>query len=406
MSKHQLAAENNGPLKGVRILDMTGVVLGAYATQILGDQGADILKIESPADKSGRGGGGDIFRWNGEVPEGGPRDLGPMFLAANRNKRSVLMDLKDPAEIARLKRLIPHCDVFAASVRYEGLKRLGLGYEDVRGIKPDIVYALASGYGQDGPYAGDPAYDDLIQGQAGMADLLNRTDGNPEHRYLPTLVADKATGLMFAQAITAALFHRAQTGEGQYVETPMFESMTSFNLVENHFHHVFEPPIGQWGYSRVVNPMRKPFETKDGYIGLLPYTAAQWDGFFEKAGWGESFAQDPRFRDHAARNRNIRELYRLVGEATKTKTTAEWFALLKPLSIPIVKLNRMEDLEDDPHLQAVDFFQHYDHPHAGPYVTTRPPARFSATPASIRRHAPRLGEHTDEVLAEFGVDKP
>ncbi len=403
MTKHQLATENTGPLKDVRILDMTGVVLGAYATQLLGDQGADVLKVESPADTRGRGGGGDIVRYNGEVPEGWPRDLGPLFLSANRNKRSLCMDLSRPDELAKVKALIPHCDVFAASVRYGGLKRLGLGYEDVKAIKPDIIYALATGYGQEGPYANDPAYDDLIQGQAGMADILNRVDDNPKLRYLPTLVADKTTGWMFAQAITAALFHHARTGEGQYVEVPMFECMTAYHLVENHFHHVFEPPIGQWGYSRVVNPTRMPFEAMDGYIGLLPYTEAQWQGFFDAAGWGDNFAKDPRFRDHGSRNRNIRELYGLIGEAVKTKTVAEWFALLKPLSIPIVKINRMEDLESDPHLQAVEFFQHYDHPQAGHYVTTKPPIRFSATPATIRRHAPRLGEHTEEVLAEFGV---
>ena len=400
MTHRELASENKGPLNGVRILDLTGVVFGAYATQILGDQGADVLKVESPSDP-GRGGGGDITRWNGEVPQGRPRELGPIFLSVNRNKRSLLMDLRQPEVLERLKSLIPHCDVFAASVRYEGLKRLGLSYEEVRAIKPDIIYAMASGYGMDGPYAGDPAYDDLIQAQTGIADLLNRTDGHPEHRYLPTLIADKSMGLMFAQAITAALFHKAQTGQGQFVEVPMFEGMTSFNLVENHFHHVFEPPIGQWGYTRVVNPMRKPFETKDGFIGLLPYTEAQWDAFFNAAGWGESFAQDPRFRDHASRNRNIRELYALIGEATKTKTTAEWFALLKPLSIPIVKLNLMEELEDDPHLKAVGLFEHYDHPDAGPYVAVRPPVMFSESPASIRRHAPRLGEHTDEVLDEL-----
>jgi len=404
MNHRELATENSGPLKGVRILDLTGVMFGAYATQILGDQGADVLKVESPSDSAGRGGGGDIIRWNGEVPEGRPRDLGPIFLSVNRNKRSLALDLRKPDELARLKTLIPHCDVFVASVRYEGLKRLGLGYEEVKAVKPDIVYAIASGYGMDGPYAGDPAYDDLIQAQTGLADLLNRTDGDPEHRYLPTLIADKTMGVILSQAITAALFHRERTGEGQFVEVPMFEAMTAYNLAENHFHHVFEPPIGQWGYARVVNPTRKPFQTKDGYIGLLPYTEAQWTSFFEAAGWGESFAKDPRFADHAARNRNIRALYALIGEATKTKTTAEWFALLKPLGIPIVKLNTMDELEDDPHLQAVGLFEHYQHPHAGPYVAVRPAVRFSASPSSIRRHAPRLGEHTQEVLREFASE--
>jgi crotonobetainyl-CoA:carnitine CoA-transferase CaiB-like acyl-CoA transferase len=396
----KLAGEATGPLKGVRILDLTSVVFGAYATQMLGDQGAEVIKLEDPG--SGRGDGGDIMRWAGHVPEGAPRDLGPIFLTINRNKRSVLMDLKDPGSRKDLERLIASCDVFATSVRYEGLRRLGLAYEDVKALRPDVVYVHAAGYGSEGPYAGEPAYDDLIQSASGLADILSRTDGDPTPRILPTLVADKVSGLFMAQAITAGLFSRAQTGHGQFIEVPMLECVTSFTLVEHLYDHAFEPPTGQWGYQRVVNPHRKPFPTKDGHIGLLPYTDRQWDVFFEVAGWGETIAKDPRFSDHATRGKHIHELYALVETVTATKTTDEWLTLLKPLSIPVVRTNRLDELPQDPHLEAVGFFERYDHPHAGPYNAMKPPVKFTGTPSNIRRHPPRLGEHTEEILAELG----
>jgi crotonobetainyl-CoA:carnitine CoA-transferase CaiB-like acyl-CoA transferase len=397
-----LADKATGPLSGIRILDLTSVVNGAYGTQILADQGADVIKLEDPGGN--RGNGGDIMRWAGHVPDDAPRDLGPVFLAINRNKRSMVLDLKKESCRKLVRKLIASCDVFASSVRYEGLKRLGFAYEDVAAIKPDIIYAHAAGYGSDGPYAGEPAYDDLIQSASGLADVLPRTDGDPTPRILPTLVADKVSGLFLAQAVTAALLHRARTGEGQFVEVPMFECLTSFLLVEHMFGHTFEPPTGQWGYTRVVNPNRKPFKTKDGYIGLLPYTDKQWDQFFEAAGFGDTIAKDPRFSDYFVRMKHINELYGLVAEAALTKTTQEWLDVLKPMSIPVVKTNRLDDLESDPHLEAVGLFERYDHPQLGGYKQLRPPVKFSRTPANIRRHPPRLGEHTQEILAEFGVE--
>ncbi|WP_430422089.1 CaiB/BaiF CoA transferase family protein [Phenylobacterium sp.] len=402
MTARTFADKPTGPLSGIRILDLTSVVNGAYGTQILADQGADVIKLEDPG--SGRGDGGDIMRWAGHLPEGAPKGMGPIFLTINRNKRSILLDLKSPAGKRALAKIIKGCDVIASSVRYEGMKRLGLAYEDVAAIKPDIVFVHAAGYGSDGPYAGEPAYDDLIQSASGMADILPRTDGDPTPRILPTLVADKVSGLFLSQAVTAALLHRARTGEGQFVEVPMFECVTSFLLVEHLYDHTFQPPTGQWGYQRVVNPNRKPFKTRDGYIGLLPYTDKQWDQFFDAAGFGEQVKNDPRFADYATRAKHTRELYGMIEQAAATKTTQEWLDILKPLSIPVVKTNQLDDLPDDPHLKAVEFFQTYDHPEVGAYRLMKPPVKFAKTPSNLRRHPPQLGEHTDEVLAEFGIE--
>ncbi|HEY2660189.1 MAG TPA: CoA transferase [Caulobacteraceae bacterium] len=396
--RHDLAAEATGPLKGVRVIDLTSVVLGAYATQMLGDMGADVIKVEFPGGN--RGGGGDIMRWAGHTPSDDVRDMGPIFMAINRNKRGLLLDLRQPEAMTQLKALIATADVFAASVRYDGLTRLGLSYEDVKAIKPDIVYVHAAGYGSDGPYAGEPAYDDLIQAAAGFGDLLNRTDGDQTPRILPSLVADKVSGLFMAQATLAALFHRQRTGQGQFVEVPMLECVTSFNLAEHMYGHVYDPPNGQWSYPRVTNPHRIPYATRDGHIGLLPYTDKQWDEFFRAAGWAERIAADERFSDYMTRGRHIRELYALVHSITPEKTTQEWLDLLKPLHIPVVKMNRLDDLIDDPHLDAVGLFETYSHPEAGDYVSMRPPVRFSETPGNIRRHPPRLGEHTVELVAE------
>jgi len=393
-----------GPLTGVRIVDMTSVVLGAYATQIMGDMGADVIKIEAPTPTGGGGRGGDIMRWAGAVPEGASPDLGPIYLTINRNKRSVKLELKGEKGRGALETLIHGADVFASNVRYDGLKRLKLGYEDVKALKNDIVFVHAAGYGSDGPYAGLPAYDDLIQAGSGAADLIPRMDGNPKPRYIPSLIADKSTGLMMANAILAALFHKERTGEGQFVEVPMLETITSFVLAEHFYGHVYEPPTGHWGYNRVMSPDRRPYETANGHIGLMPYSDKQWNDFFAASGRPDALSGDPRFSDYSTRTQHIAELYEMIEEVTRTKTTEEWLDILKPLNIPVVKMNRLDDLQSDPHLQAVGFFEKREHPHAGPYWSMKPPVKFSATPTSVRLDPPRLGADTEEVLADFGME--
>jgi len=396
-----LPTQASGPLTGVTIIDMTSVIFGSYATQMLGDLGADVIKVESPAAEGGDG--GDITRWTGDPPAGGAPDIGPIFMTINRNKRSIVLDLRKESARRAIRRLIAKADVFCTTVRYDGMRRLGLGYDDVAAIKPDIVYVHGSGFGADGPYAGLPAYDDLIQASTGIADLLSRVDNDPTPRYMPTVIGDKVCALFMVQATTAALFHRARTGEGQFVEVPMYECMTSFNLAEHLYGHVFDPPTGPYSYVRLTNPHRRPFPTKDGHIGLLPYTDKQWVQFFEAAGRADDL-KDPRFSDYRARTQNASDLYALVNQITPLRSSDEWLALLRPLHIPVIKINRLDDLMDDAHLKAVNFFERMVHPQSGAYFSMKPPLRFSKTPANIRRHAPRLGEHNRELLRDDELD--
>ena len=401
MTRKEKVPTRKGALDGIRVVDLTSVVLGAYATAMLGDMGADVIKVESPSPKNGQG--GDIMRWAGDTPSGEASGLGPMFLTINRNKRSVLLDLKKQEARDALLKLIKTADVFAANVRYDGLKRLGLSYEDVKAVKPDIVYVIGTGYGEDGPYGGRPAYDDMIQAASGISSMMSEVDGDPRPRFFPTLIADKTTGLFMANAIVTALFHKERTGEGQFVEVPMMESMASFLLAEHLYGEVYDPPTGPIGYVRVTAPDRKPYKTADGYIAILPYSDQQWRDFFKLGGKPDLFETDERFATYENRTRNIRDLYAMVEDVSVHKTTQEWERVLSANDIPHARVNRLADLRHDPHLAAVGLFEKRNHPHEGPYWSLNHPVNYSGSPASVRRDAPTLGEHTQEVMKEAGL---
>ena len=387
-------AARTGPLAGVKIIDMSSVVLGPFATLIFGDLGADVIKIEAGQ----KGKAGDMMRYAGASPTG---DLGPIYTSLNRNKKSVQLDAKTEDGKAAILAMLKDADVFFHNVRLAGMGRLGLDYESVKAINPGIVYVHCAGFGAGGPYEKRQAYDDLIQGASGFASLnAMRSGGDPE--YAPSLVADKTVGLFATYATLAALFHKEKTGEGQFVSVPMLESFTFFNMVENLYGETFLPGNGKLAYTRSINANRKPYKTKDGYIGLVPYSDKQWELFFEMGGKSGVF-EDPRFSTYSARTENITELYAIIGEVALLKTTDEWLTLLDEANIPAMKYNEMGDVLTDEHLNAVGFFETRQHPDAGDYRSMKHPVHFSATPASVALDPPRLGADTETVLASLGL---
>lgn len=387
---HPPETNKPGPLAGVRVVDLTSVIMGPSATHVLADLGADVIKIETPE--------GDSFRHYRPARGAG---MGGNFLHLNRNKRSVRLDLKRAAARAALDRLIATADVFVHSMRPDAILRLGYGYARVRALKPDIVFCGAYGFGADGPYAHKAAYDDLIQAGSGLAALQAAATGQPG--YLPTVLCDKIAGQAIACAILAALYERRAGGGGQAVEVPMFETMVEFNFVEHMVGYAFEPPLGPPGFNRVLSPRRKPYRTRDGHACILPYSDRNWRDFFIHTGRLE-FVDDPRFAPLAVRVENIEILYALVEEEAPRRTTAEWVAFCDSVSIPCMPVLGLEDLPEDAHLKAVGFFGSAEHPSEGRYRTMRRPVSFSGSRFAIRRHAPRHGEHTAEVLAEAGLD--
>lgn len=378
-----------GPLAGIRVVDLTSVVLGPYATQILGDMGADVIKVESPE--------GDVLR--GIEPCRHP-GMGAVFLNCNRNKRSLVLDLKQTAARAALMQVIAGTDVFVHSLRPKAAERLGLTWADLEPLNTRLVHCSAWGFGSGGPYADKPAYDDVIQAVSGVADLATRCGGG-DPAYAPTILADKTAALTVTHAIAFALFQRERTGRGLEVEVPMFETLTSFVLLEHLAGSVFQPPEGPMGYQRVLAPHRRPYRTADGHVTVMPYTTRHWRAFFELAGRPEMI-DDPRVTDPGPRSRAIADLYGMIAEVMPQRTSAEWLHLLEQADIPAMPVNRLDDLADDPHLRATDFFVDYDHPSEGRLRTTAPPVRGLG--AAIRRGAPRLGEHSREILEEAGLD--
>jgi crotonobetainyl-CoA:carnitine CoA-transferase CaiB-like acyl-CoA transferase len=323
-----------------------------------------------------------------------------MFLGTNRNKRSIVLDLKTAAGRDVLLRLIDTADVFVHNIRPQKLKALGLEPEALLARRPRLVFAGIHGWREDVPYGGRPAYDDLIQGLCGIASLMETMIGEP--RYAPTILADKTCGLMTVQAVLAALFHREKTGRGQAVEIPMFEIMVSYLMVEHLYGATFAPPEGPMGYARVLAPWRRPYRTADGRICMIAYTDRQWRRFWQAAGQ-PGMMDDPRFADLAARTAAVEDVYRLAADALATKTTAEWLALFDELEIPAGPVNALADLMHDPHLKASGFFRSAAHPSEGDIVMPDTPLRFSDSPAGITRLPPRFGEHGREILSELGL---
>lgn len=384
----QAGAAAPGPLAGVRIVDLTSVVLGPLATQILGDYGADIIKVENLD--------GDMTRTSGVSLHPG---MSSIFLAINRNKRSLAVDLKSADGKEVLRRLIQGADALVHNMRVAAIEKLGFGYAAVAALRPDIVYCAATGFGQDGPDRDKPAFDDIIQAACGLASLNGIGREQPD--YAPTLIADKTTGMALANAVLAALFHRERSGRGQYVEVPMFETMVAFLLAEHLGGLSFDPAPAKAGYARLLAGGRRPAPTKDGHIAILPYTGEHWTAFFNSVGRAD-LAQKYGGGDRHSRNAQVVEMYRDMMEATRQRTTAEWVEICAALDIPATPIYAIDDLPQHPHLQAVGLFQRAEHPSEGAIRYLNPPTRFADSPAAVRLPAPLLGQHTQEILREAG----
>ena len=377
-----------GPLADVRVVDLTINVLGPVCTQLLGDMGADVIKVEPPE--------GDQNRMNGPSRNKG---MSALYLVMNRNKRSVVLDLKRSECLEALMKIVETADVFVHSMRPSAAERLGVGYEAIRARNPRIVYANAPGFRGDGPRKDDPAFDDVIQGMSGLA-AMNAVD--PTHpRYFPTVIADKFCGYVLASSISMAQFHRERTGRGQKVQVPMFETLLQFNL----FEHLWEGSLGKGpeglGYVRMFSPNRRPYATKDGHICVLAVNDQQWKRLLTAIGRLEVL-DEPRFNTMTERMRNISDLYAILAQALEQHTSAEWAEILTVADVPHGPVNSLADLMNDPYLKETNYFREFEHPSEGKMVMTAIPVDFSDSPGSYRLPPPRLGQHTEEVLSSVG----
>jgi crotonobetainyl-CoA:carnitine CoA-transferase CaiB-like acyl-CoA transferase len=384
--KPEAAAPASGPLAGVRVLDLTRVIMGPLATQVLADQGADVIIVEAA--------GGDTNRVMGPGPH---PELSGVALNLLRNKRSISIDLKSPQGREIAHRLTATCDVVVATMRPQALVRLGLDYATLSLIKPDIVYCQAQGFPLDGPQANEPAYDDIIQAASGVSDMMERVWGHPA--LLPTIFADKVSGLVMAQAVTAALFHRQRTGEGQHIEVAMQEATSAFLLAEHGSGAIAEPPVAfdglpAAGYPRILTAERRPHPTKDGQVHLFPYLPKHYAAIFAEAGKPDA-DNDPRYADQRSALRNSDSLYRDIRAIAPRHTTQEWLDHCRAAGIPATRVATLQDL--------VDLLPVRKHPVAGTYRVIPQMARFSTTPGTLRRSAPLIGQDTEEVLAELGA---
>ncbi|SEI52823.1 CaiB/BaiF CoA-transferase family protein [Pseudomonas sp. NFACC07-1] len=388
MAQEQLE-KPTGPLSGLRVIDLSINVLGPVATQLLGDMGADIIKVEPPA--------GDQNRQNGPGKNPG---MSVFYLIMNRNKRSVVLDLKQEECMEALLKLVETADVLVHSMRPSAAKRLGICYEKIRQRNPKIIYAFAPGYRGDGPFKDMPAFDDVIQGESGLADINRGLDGQP--RYFPTVIVDKFCGYVLASSISMALLHRERTGEGQQVLVPMLETMLQFNL----FEHLWEGALGSsngegLGYSRMFSKHRRPYATLDGHICLLAVNDEQWRRVLTAIGRPE-LLEDARFSKMTERMRNINELYGILSDAIGTKSSAQWEKIFADADVPHGQVRELNELMKDDYLKETGFFRKVAHPTEGELVMTSIPVQFSASPGNVRYLPPNLGEHSLEILAEVG----
>lgn len=379
------------PLSGFRVLDLTSVIFGPYTTQVLGDFGADVIKIEPPE--------GDPTRVLGPARNPG---MAAVFLGANRNKRSLVLDLKTEPAKAALWRLIDGADMIVHNIRPQKIAALGFDPDAVLARNPKIIYGGLHGYREDGPYGGRPAYDDVIQGESGLAGAFTERDGAP--MLMPTVVADKSAALLAASGLVAALVQRLRTGKGVYLEVSMFEGVVGYTLLEHQYGATFRPPVGKAGYARALSPQRRPHATRDGHLCMLAYTDKQWRSFWDLVGEPEMTA-DPRFVTMAARSRNIDALYGIAGALFAQRTTAEWLELLRRAEIPSGPVNSFDDLRGDPQLQAIGFFRPYEHPSEGSIEMPDTAFRFDRQSLPVRHHQPRLGEQGREILREAGLSE-
>ena len=381
-----------GPLDGIRVIEFTSVVLGPFACQILGDLGADVIKVEPP--------GGDTNRNLGPVKN--TEGLAALFLTCNRNKKSIVLDLKsDEGREAALK-LIATADVVVHNFRPKAMEKLGLDYQAVKKVNPDIIYCATYGFSKKGPYGDKGALDDSIQAASGVAMLMKMVEGEP--RYLPTIIGDKTTGLNVANAVTSALFHRERKGKGQEIEVPMFETMVSYVMVEHLWGQVFEPPLAPAGYTRLMSKHRRPYKTKDGYIAVLPYWDNHWATFCKLID-REDMISDERFINMKSRLENIDITYSETGKALAKRTTDEWLEALSDTNVPHMHVSELDDLMQNQHLIESEFWEMHQHPTEGTLRLPKLPIYFSESPASIRLMPPKLGAHNDELLSEIGYSE-
>ncbi len=380
----------SGPLAGLKVVDLTTVVMGPVATQVLADYGADVIKVEPPE--------GDVMRLAAPMRNVG---MGAMYLQANRNKRSIVLDVKQEQGRRALLKLCADADIFIHNIRPAAMKRIGLAPEDIKAVNPRIIYVSLIGYGEGGRYAGRPAYDDLIQGVSGIPSLYSRASGEAP-QYVPLTMADRICGISAVHAVLAAVIFRDRSGKGQAIEVPMFETMAQFVLGDHMGGRTFEPALGETGYPRLLAHDRRPYRTSDGHVCVLIYTDKQWRAFFDAIGEGPWSETEKRFAAHGVRAKHYNEVYRFLAGVFATRSTGEWMKLLLAQDIPHAPMHSVDSLIDDAHLHETNFFSEIEHPSEGRIRLPNAASRWSESQPQLMRHPPKLGEQSVEILQAAG----